>query len=75
MDHHSALGRNRFSQFFTTIVTKIMKTINQYQYMHNFNIVIELPSLMSNTYYSTTSIHFIPSKFDNWYKMYGGGRT
>ena len=23
---------------------------------------------------STTSIHFIPSKFDHWYKMYGGGR-
>ena len=23
---------------------------------------------------STASIHFIPSKFDPWYKMYGGGR-
>ena len=22
---------------------------------------------------STTSIHFIPSKFDHWYKMYEGG--
>ena len=32
------------------------------------------PPNFDNLVDSTTSIHFIPYKFDLWYKMYGGGR-
>ena len=35
--------------------------------VRNVSVTVELPSLIS-----TTSIRFIPSKFDHWYRMYGG---